>query len=53
MQMKMCVRVSRFHVVPLQDGLDRQVAHAWVFGEVAFGPELVLQHLGEVSDVLP
>lgn len=46
-----CV-VSRFHVVSLQDRLDRQVAHAWVFGKVAFGPELVLQHLGKVSDVL-
>lgn len=48
-----CVRVvSRFHVVSLQDRLDRQVAHAGVFGKVALGPELVLQHLGKVSDVL-
>lgn len=46
-------RDSRFHVVSLQDGLDRQVAHAWVFGEVALGPELVLQHLGKVPDILP
>lgn len=48
-----CVRDSRFHVVSLQDGLDGQVAHAWVFGEVALGPELVLQHLGKVPDILP
>ncbi len=47
------VRDSRFHVVSLQDGLDGQVAHAWVFGEVALGPELVLQHLGKVPDILP
>lgn len=52
-----CVRAStgasRFHVVSLQDGLDGQVAHARVFGKVALGPELVLQHLGEVAHVLP
>lgn len=47
-----CVLVSRFHVVSLEDGLDRQVAHAWVFGKVAFGPELVLQHLSKVADIL-
>ena len=48
-----CVWDSRFHVVSLQDGLDGQVAHAWVFGKVALGPELVLQHLGKVPDILP
>lgn len=50
---RLFVSPSRFHVVSLQDGLDRQVAHAWVFGEVALGPELVLQHLGKVPDILP
>lgn len=49
----LCLWYSRFHVVSLQDGLDRQVAHAWVFGEVALGSELVLQHLGKVPDILP
>lgn len=48
-----CLCDSRFHVVSLQDGLDRQVAHAWVFGKVALGPELILQHLGKVPDILP
>lgn len=48
----MCAH-SRFHVVALKDGLDRQVAHAWVFGKVTLGPELVLQHLGKVPDILP
>lgn len=43
---------SRFHVVSFQDGLDGQVAHPWVFGEVTLGPEFVLQHLGKVPDVL-
>ncbi len=47
-----CVCDSRFHVVPLQDGLDGQVPHTRVFGEVSLGPELVLQHLGKVPDIL-
>lgn len=47
------MRASRLHVVSLQDGLDWQVAHARVFGKVALGPELVLQHLGKVTHVLP
>lgn len=45
------VRASRLHVVSLQNGLHRQVTHARVFGKVAFGPELVLQHLGKIPDV--
>lgn len=48
-----CLCVLRFHVVSLQNGLDRQVSHTWVFGKVALGPELVLEHLGKVPDVLP